>query len=105
MDGVIEKRLQSFQRGLWFMGGLTLALTGTFLAGDLRSGAPSFPYGWVVLWLLSLIGCVPLGIVLLIGPSWRALLSWNCRRLHFCCSIARSLERTSTGTFWSRILL
>jgi hypothetical protein len=75
MEPIIERRLRSLRAGLWFMAGLTLALGATFLAGDLGFSGPevAFPYGWVVLWLVSLIGCPPLGIVLLVGPAWRSL--------------------------------
>ena len=73
MENVVERRFRSFQNALAFMAGLTLGLAVTFLTGDLAFGSIGFPFGWTVLWLVSLIGCLPLGVVMLIGPSWRTL--------------------------------
>ena len=73
MVNPIERRLTSYRLGLWFILGVTLAVAVVFLAGDLPFAEGRFAYGWTTLWLLSLIGCIPIGVVILIGPVWRTL--------------------------------
>jgi hypothetical protein len=73
MEAVVQRRLAVYHVGLWICLGVTLALAVTLLAGDLAVGPAAFPRGWATLWLLSIIGAPPLGIVMLIGPVWRTL--------------------------------
>lgn len=43
----------------------------TLLLTVFRHGGESLPFGWTALWLITTLGCVPMGIFLLIGRSWR----------------------------------
>lgn len=72
MDNAVERRLAAYRYGLWFMLGVTTALAVTFIAGNVPKET-AFLNGWAVLWLVSIIGCPPLGVVMLIGPVWRTL--------------------------------
>lgn len=42
----------------------------TLLLTVFRRGGESLPFGWTALWLITTLGCVPMGIFLLIGRSW-----------------------------------
>jgi hypothetical protein len=70
---LVERRLALYRYGLYFVLGIATTLAATSLAGDLALNEMHFPFGWAVLWLVSFIGCLPLGVVMLVGPVWRTL--------------------------------
>ncbi len=43
----------------------------TLLLTVFRHGGESLPFGWTALWLITTLGCVPMGVFLLIGRTWR----------------------------------
>jgi hypothetical protein len=72
MAPLMTSRLQSFKYLLGFFLGIAVTLFVVLVGDGLFSQSYGFPFGWVALWLISTIGAVPLGIVMLIGRSWRS---------------------------------
>jgi hypothetical protein len=73
VESLYLRRLAQFRKALLFLAGCSSALFVTIVTGDLSSLNSAFPSGWFVLWLLTIIGSVPLGIVMLIGSGWKEL--------------------------------
>jgi hypothetical protein len=73
MNALMSARLQSFKILLGFFLGIAFTLLVVLVGDGLLSQSYGFPLGWATLWLVTTIGSIPLGIVMLIGGSWRAL--------------------------------
>jgi hypothetical protein len=63
------QRLKVLREVLLVSSGIVL----TLLLTVFRQGGESLPFGWIALWVITTFGCVPMGIYLLIGSSWRAV--------------------------------
>lgn len=45
----------------------------TLLVTVFRQGLEDLPFGWTALWVITTLGCVPMGIFLLIGRAWKGV--------------------------------
>jgi hypothetical protein len=72
-EGVNSQRLRGLREGLLFLWGCVFALIVLAVSGGLQDFQSQLALGWGFLWLLTVIGSVPLGIVMLIGPGWKAI--------------------------------
>jgi len=70
-----RRSLLEFRRALLFVFGSVFTLLVTAAAGDTTPGKALFGVliGWFILWLITTIGGIPLGIVMLIASGWRQL--------------------------------
>ncbi len=68
------RRLATLKRDMLIVVGVAFTLLILAAVGDTRFSSSGFiPVGWLGLWIVSTLGSIPLGIVLLIGPSWRSV--------------------------------
>ncbi len=63
------QRLRLIREGLLVGGGIAL----TLLVTVFRAPGESLGFGWGALWLITTLGAVPLGILLLVGRSWKGI--------------------------------
>lgn len=70
-ESVYTQRLAQFRSALGFVWGIAFAVFVLIVAGDLDWYG--FPLGWVLLWLMTTLWSIPLGITILIGPGWRRI--------------------------------
>ena len=71
MEEAVERRIQPHRLLAAFLLGASVALLLTTPVGgpNPRGISP----GWFGLWLVSTLGAAPLGVMLLVAPSWRVL--------------------------------
>lgn len=70
-----RRSLLEFRRALLFIFGSVFTLLVAAAAGDTTRGEALFgvPIGLFILWLVTTIEGIPLGIVMLVAPGWRQL--------------------------------
>ncbi len=65
--------LHEFSRALLVVLGIVFTLLITTVAGDTLRYMHGAPFGWFVLWFITTLGSVPLGVAMLIGSGWKML--------------------------------
>jgi hypothetical protein len=68
---ILIEQLQRLRRDLLVVYGIVVTLFIVAAAGDTALGQGGLPIGWFGLWLLTTLGSIALGTVLLIAPKWR----------------------------------
>ena len=71
MEEAVERRIQPHRLLAAFLLGASVALLLTTPVGGPNPRGLSL--GWFGLWLVSTLGAAPLGVMLLVAPSWRVL--------------------------------
>jgi len=67
------RRLHQARIALGFVLGSVGTLFVTAVAGDLQYTPGGLPFGWFFVWLMTTLGSIPLGIVMLTGAQWRTV--------------------------------
>ncbi len=70
--------LKYIRQGLYVVWGIAIALLVTTVAGDTTNALFEPPLGWILLWLVTTLGSIPMGAVLLLG--WPAAAPMHMRR-------------------------
>lgn len=65
------RRLATLKRDLLIVVGVAFTLLILATVGDID--LTETPIGWLALWIVATLGSIPMGIALLIGPSWRSV--------------------------------
>ena len=65
------RRLATLKRDLLIVVGVAFTLLILATVGDID--LTETPIGWLALWIVATLGSIPMGIAILIGPSWRSV--------------------------------
>ncbi len=77
-DEALYPGLRYVRQAPYLVWGIAIALLVTTVAGDIANAFFEPPFGWILLWLVTTLGSIPMGSVLLL--SWPASAPMHLRR-------------------------